>query len=161
MDLGIVALIFVCLDVLVALWTAVRAPKSDRIGLGSQLWHLCCDLTSQCLTFFICKMGITILLASEVVGRCLGGSSEVTCVWCPAQCLVHGKHPTNVSCANTMIKLLRCVCACVHLDLTHYLLVSVFLYLCMSAHTCACRSAYHSIYLYLHVFLCLYEYVDL
>lgn len=145
-------LIFVCLGVLVALWTAVRAPKSDRIGLGSQLWHLCCDLTSQCLTFFICKMGITILLASEVVGRCLGGSSEVTCVWCPAQCLVHGKHPTNVSCANTMIKLLRCVCACVHLDLTHY-----FVSVCVSipAHVCTHMCMQKCLSLYMPVPACL------
>lgn len=32
--------------------------------------------------------------------------------------------------------LLRCLCACVHLGLTRYLLVFVFLYLCMSAHVC-------------------------
>ncbi|KAF6345032.1 MAP7 domain containing 1 [Rhinolophus ferrumequinum] len=46
------------------------------------------------------KTSITRLLASEVVGRCLGGSSEVTCVWCPAQCLVHGGSRCSVSAVN-------------------------------------------------------------
>ncbi|KAM5265304.1 MAP7 domain-containing protein 1 isoform 3-T3 [Hipposideros larvatus] len=32
--------------------------------------------------------------------RCLGGSSEVTCVWCPAQCLVHGGSRCSVSAVN-------------------------------------------------------------
>lgn len=64
---------------------------------------------------------------------------------------------------TNMIKLLRCICACVHLGLTLFPLVFLFLYLCMSAHTHACGSTYHSICpgLNVFVFVCPYDYVDL
>lgn len=67
----------------------------------------------------------------------------------------------QMSAVKNTINLLHCVCACVHLGLTHYPSVFVFLYLCMSAHSCACENTYHSLCSCLHVFVCLYEHVDL
>jgi hypothetical protein len=81
-----------------------------------------------------------------------GGSSEVTCVWCPAQCLAHGKHYQMLAVINIMVRLLQCVCALCASGVLH-----IFCYLCFSVHvyTHMCMHKYLSLYMPVSACLCL------
>lgn len=75
----------------------------------------------------------------------MGGSSEVTCVWCPAQCLVHGKHPTNVSCyeyRDSVAPMCLCLCASGSDPLSVRVCVSVSVHVC--THMCMWKCTFHS-----------------
>lgn len=145
-------LIYVCLGVFVALCTSVRAPKSRQTWVPA-LALAARPLTSWSLTFFIYKLGIMLLLAPEVVDRCLKDQMRSHVCGAPHSTW----HMVSINkCELLQMSWWGCFdvfVACVHLGLTHYLLVFVSLSLCMSAHMCACQSICHSICLYLHVFL--------